>query len=96
LLANGTLASPYGGEADYANTAAAVLGLVAAGQGRAAVLRATAALRANAKSFTTHSGGADPGALGLLLMVAQATGGKPTSFGGVNLVADLASSVRAS
>jgi len=94
LGTTGTLSSPYGGEADYANTAAAVLGLVAAGQGRAAVARATGVLKAQASAFTTHSGGPDPGALGLLLMVARATGTAPTSFGGVNLVSSLTASLR--
>jgi len=94
LSATGTLVSPYGTDPDYANTAAAVLGLVGAGQGRAAVVKATTALASSALAFATHSGGPDPGAIGLLLQVAAATGGKPTSFGGVNLVSLLTSSMR--
>jgi hypothetical protein len=94
LAANGTLSSPYGTDADYANTSAAVLGLVGAHRGRAAVARATAALKANALAFTTHSGSADAGALGLLLMVSEATGASPTAFGGVNLVTTLTGSIR--
>lgn len=95
LSTNGTLTSPYGPDADYANTAAAVLGLVGANEGRAAVARATSALKANAPAFTTHSGSADPGALGLLLLVAEATGNQPRSFGGINLVSALTGSIRA-
>jgi hypothetical protein len=94
LRANGTLASPYGTDADYSSTATAVLGLVASGQGRRSVAKATVALKAAAPAYTTHSGSPDPGALGLLLMVAEATGGKPTAFGGVNLVSTLAGSIR--
>jgi len=94
LASTGTLSSPYGSDPDYANTAAAVLGLVGAGQGRAAIAKATAALTAAAPAFATHSGGPDPGAIGLLLQVAAATGGKPSAFGGVNLVSLLSSSMR--
>ena len=94
LARTGTLPSPLGTDPDYSNTAAAVLGLVGAGQGRAAVAKATAALKAAAPAYSTHSGGPDAGALGLLLMVAEATGSSPTSFGGVNLVSSLAGSIR--
>ncbi len=94
LATTGTLASPFGSDPDYANTAAAVLALVGANRGRAAVGRATAALKASAPAFTTHSGGPDPGALGLLLLVADATGSKAGSFGGVNLVSSLNASIR--
>ena len=87
------LPSYLGSGADYSNTATAVLGLVAAGQGRSAVARATTALKANAASFVTGDG-TSPGAAGLLLMVAKATGGKPTSFGGVDLVSTLNASIR--
>ena len=94
LSSTGTLTSPYGSDPDYANTAAAVLGLVGAGQGRSSVAKGTAALTSAAQGFATHSGGPDPGAIGLLLQVAAATGGKPTAFGGVNLVSLLSSSMR--
>ena len=46
-----------------------------AGQGRAAVAKATTALKASAASFVTGDG-TSPGAAGLLLMVAEATGGE--------------------
>lgn len=96
LRTDGTLASPYGGEADYANTAAAVLGLVGAGQGRAAVAAATTALASAAPTITQRAGSADAGSLGLLLLVADATGRSATAFGGVNLVRSLAGSMRTS
>lgn len=78
---------------DYANTAAGVVGLVAAGTGRAGVAKATTTLKANARSFVTGDG-TNPTAAGLLLMVAEATGSKPTSFGGLNLVSTLNASLR--
>lgn len=94
LAATGTLESAMSaGQPDYANTATAVLGLVAAGQGRAAVARATTALKSAAGTFVT-GGGTSPTAAGLLLLVAEATGGKPTAFGGVDLVATLNASIR--
>jgi hypothetical protein len=92
LLPTGVLSSSTGG-ADYSSTATAVLGLVAAEQGRTAVAKATRALKANATAYVTADG-TSPGAAGLLLMVAEATGAKPTSFGGLNLVRTLNASIR--
>ena len=74
LAPTGALPSSLGSGADYSNTATAVLGLVAAGQGRAAVAKATTTLKANATAFVTGDG-TSPGAAGLLLMVAEATAG---------------------
>jgi Prenyltransferase and squalene oxidase repeat len=93
LAPTGALSSSLGSGPDYSNTATAVLGLVAAGQGRAAVSKATATLKSNATAFVTGDG-TSPGAAGLLLMVAEATGGKATSFGGLNLVRTLNASIR--
>jgi hypothetical protein len=92
IVPTGVLSSSTGG-ADYSTTATAVLGLVAAAQGRAAVAKATRALKSNAQSYVTADG-TSPGAAGLLLMVAEATGAKPTSFGGLNLVRTLNASIR--
>ncbi len=89
LSRSGVLDSSMGGP-DYASTAYAVLGLSLAREGRAAIARGTAALKANAGTYASGS----PGAAGLLLMVAEATGARPTSFGGVNLVTTLSSSMR--
>ncbi|MCX6433767.1 MAG: hypothetical protein NTX29_13660 [Actinobacteria bacterium] len=92
LATTGTLTSALSaGQPDYANTATAVLGLVAAGQGRASVAKALSALKSNAAEFTA---GGNPTATGLLLLVAQATGGKPSAFGGLNLVNALNASIR--
>jgi hypothetical protein len=93
LAPTGVLPSSLGSGADYSNTATAVLGLVAAGQGRAAVAKATTALKANATAYVTGDG-TSPGAAGLLLMVAEATGAKPTAFGGLDLVRTLNASIR--
>ncbi len=93
LARTGALPSSLGSGADYSNTATAVLGLVAAGQGRTAVAKATATLKSNATAFVTGDG-TSPGAAGLLLMVAEATGGKATSFGGLDLVRTLNASIR--
>ncbi len=92
LSSTGLLPSSLGG-IDYSSTAMAVLGLTEARQGRASIRKATAALKASADEFVTGNG-TNPGAAGLLLMVAEATGSKPTAFGGVNLVSTLASSIR--
>lgn len=93
LAPTGTLASSLGSGTDFSTTATAVLGLVAAGQGRTAVAKATSTLKTNAKAFVTGDG-TNPGGAGLLLMVAEATGGKATSFGGLNLVRTLNASIR--
>jgi hypothetical protein len=92
LLPTGVLSSSTGG-ADYSSTATAVLGLVAAERGRTAVAKATRALKANAPAYVTADG-TSPGAAGLLLMVAEATGSKATSFGGLDLVRTLNASIR--
>jgi len=94
LRANGHLMSPYGSGPDYTNTGWAVLGLVAARQGRTAVARATADLKSAAKAETRNADGPVPGDLGLFLLVAEATGSSPTNFGGVNLISALAGSIR--
>lgn len=93
LAPTGTLPSSFGSGTDLSSTATAVLGLVAADQGRTAVAKATTALKTNATAFVTGDG-TSPGAAGLLLMVAEATGGKATSFGGLNLVRTLNASIR--
>ena len=92
LSSSGLLPSSMGGP-DYASTAYAVLGLSLAGEGRGAVSAGTKALKSSAREYVTGDG-VNPGAAGLLLMVADATGSKPTSFGGVNLLASLSGSIR--
>jgi hypothetical protein len=94
LRPSGVLPSAFGSGPDYSTTATATLGLVGAGQGRAAVTRAAQALQANAAGYVGTGAAANPGNAGLLLLVADAVGVKPTSFGGVNLVATLSSTLR--
>jgi hypothetical protein len=92
LSSSGALPSSMGGP-DYTSTAYAVLGLSLAREGRSAIAAGTKALKVGARDYVTGSG-VNPGAAGLLLMVAEATGSKPTSFGGVNLLSALAGSIR--
>lgn len=93
LKATGILDSAYGGP-DYTATAFAVLALTEAGKGRASIQKGTAALKSKAADYVTPEAGTNPGAAGLLLMVAEASGSKPTDFGGVNLLQVLRSSLR--
>lgn len=92
LADTGILQSAMGG-ADYASTAYAILGLSMAREGRNSIAAGVTALKSAAREYVTGSG-VNPGAAGLLLMVAEATGSKPTSFGGVNLLTTLAGSIR--
>jgi hypothetical protein len=93
LSGTGLLTSSTG-TTDYADTATAILDLVAAGKGRAAIAKATAALKAAAPTIVNDPKGVNPDEAGLLLMVAAATGTKPAAFGGVNLVQALAGTLR--
>ena len=93
LAAKGVLDSSIGG-ADYTSTSMAVLALATARQGRTAIAKGIRTLKANAQSWATPSTGTSPGATGLLLMVAEVAGTKPTNFGGLNLVTTLNNSLR--
>lgn len=88
------LPSSFGTGPDETSTAFAVLALVSAGKGRAGVAVARSALAGSARDYTSGEAGADPAAIGLLLMVAKATGANPKDFGGVNLVRLLQGSER--
>ena len=92
LMATGMLPSSLGTGDDSNATATAVVDLSRARTGRAAVVKATAALQANAAAFT--SGASSTTARGILLQVARITGSNPRSFGGVNLVSTLTASMR--
>ena len=94
ITKNGVLTSDFGTGADYGSTARSVIGLNAMGLGKAAVARGSKALQANARDYALPKGVADPGALGLLLLTAEATGADTKSYGGVNLVRTLSSSIR--
>lgn len=93
LSSTGVLESSMGGP-DYTATANAVLGLSSARQGRAAIVKGTKALKEAAQTYVVTGNGVNPGAAGLLLMVAEATGDKATSFGGLNLVTTLNGAMR--
>lgn len=93
LRATGVLPSAYGGP-DYTSTATAVIVLAEARQGRASIAKGLSALKSNAAAYATPAAGTSPGATGLLLMVAEATGAKPTAFGGIDLVRTLNASIR--
>lgn len=93
LKASGILDSAYGGP-DYTATSFAVLALTEARKGRASIARGTAALKAKAADYVTPEAGTNPGAAGLMLMVAEVTGSNPTDFGGVNLLRVLRGSLR--
>ncbi|MFM8351292.1 MAG: prenyltransferase/squalene oxidase repeat-containing protein [Actinomycetales bacterium] len=88
------LPSAFGTGPDHTSTAFGLLALVSAGKGRAGVTAAGRALSDSAVDYTKGSTGADPAAIGLLLMVAKASGADPNDFGGVNLVRLLLSSER--
>ena len=93
LKISGILDSAFGGP-DYTATAFAVIALSEAGKGRASIAKGTTALKANAADYATPQAVTNPGATGLLLMVADVSGTKPTNFGGVNLLSTLRSSLR--
>lgn len=90
---NGKL--PYGGGypgTDFAGASAATLALANAGAGRKAVKTTTRFLEDSATEWITANGDDAPGALAMLILVADATGDNPRNFGGVNLVKRLAKS----
>jgi hypothetical protein len=94
ITAKGSLTSDLGTGQDLGSTARAVVGLSELGVGRAAVRTGTRTLIAGARDYALKGGVANPGAIGLLLMVAEVTGTPPRTFGGVNLVSALTGSMR--
>ncbi len=92
-LTNGLMHNPnFGGFDDYGLTADTVFALRAVGGHPADVRRARNALADHVNDYTAGStasgdpGGRYAGSTAKLLVLAQTTGGDPTSFGGVNLV----------
>jgi hypothetical protein len=86
---------PYGGGypgTDFAGASAATLALANAGAGRKAVKTTARFLEDSATEWITANGDDAPGALAMLILVADATGDNPRDFGGVNLVKRLAKS----
>ncbi len=77
------------GVANLSATANAILALAAARVDLAQALDALAYLATNLTSYITVDGANGPGPLSLLILDTEALGQDPTTFGGVNLVADL-------
>lgn len=80
--------------ADANTTAWAVLGLVGAKQGAAQVRQATKAIAGKASQTARKDGVVQPAAAAMLALVAEATDGSATRFGGVNPVALITGSIR--
>lgn len=91
---DGALTSDFGSGADYTSTGWALLGLTAFGTGSSAVPTALATLQDNVRSYAYADNEVVPGAVGLLLLVAEATDSNPRDFGGVNLVRALSRSLQ--
>jgi hypothetical protein len=94
IMESGAIPSSFGSGPDLTSTGFAVLGLNAAGVGREAVARGTRALVAGAPTYARSEGAAVPGAIGVLLLVAEATGRDARAFGGVDLLTALNGSLR--
>lgn len=85
--------SGFGGN-DYGSTSAAVVGLGKTQLGRQGINTAVAALKRDARDWISTDDGDSVGAAGWLLMVAEASGENPRSFGGVNLIQTITGSIR--
>lgn len=86
-------ALPYGGGypgTDHVGSAQAALALAQAGAGRKALKATVKSLRKNAQTWITANGDDSPGALAMLILVADATGNSPKDFGDMNLLSRLA------
>lgn len=78
------------------NTAQSALALAAAGTEEGTFDAAMAWLEANAEAYVSPGANDDPAALGYLLLLTDAAGADPTSFGGLDLVARLGATLGAS
>ncbi len=93
LRANGgLLPASSGGGSDISASAGAVIALAAAKYQPGVVSSSLSALKGQAKAYTEN--GTNPGATGTLLLTAGRTNSSPTSFGGVNLIRGLNSSMQ--
>jgi hypothetical protein len=90
----GAIPSSLGSGTDWTSTANAVIDLVAAGTGGAAVTAALSALEAGVTSYVGKPGAYAPGSLATLILAAHAAGADPTAFGGLDLVTALATTER--
>lgn len=91
---DGAIPSDFGSGPDLSSTGWALLGLTALGRGSSAVQSGLATLQDEATEYAISDGEAVPAALGLLLLVSEATDTSARNFGGVNLVTALRSSIR--
>jgi hypothetical protein len=96
LQANdGALPSAFGEGKDLSSTAWAVIGLSTAGVGGAASAQAMSALRTSAKGYLLDSAGTPVvGRLALTTLAATSQGVNPRRFGGLDLIAQLQSTLR--
>lgn len=94
LMQSGALPGDFGGAPDYSSTARAVVAMSEMGVGKAAVRTGLRTLQSQVRNYAIPDGVAQPGPLGLLILVADATGTSPASFGGVNLIRSLTVSMR--
>lgn len=94
VMPTGVIPGDFGGSPDYSSTARAVIAMSELGVGKAAVNKGLQALKRNARAYALPDGVAQPGALGLLMLTADATDSSLTSFGGINLTRTLTASMR--
>jgi hypothetical protein len=94
ITAKGLLTSDFGTGTDVGSTARAIIGLTSLQVGAGAVTKGTAAVKQAARGYALPNGQANPGGLGLLLMVSEVTDSSPRTFGGVNLIRALQRSER--
>jgi hypothetical protein len=94
VASNGAIPSSLGSGTDWTSTANAVIDLVAAGTGSAAIGAALTALEANTSAYVGKARSYAPGSLATLILAAHAAGAAPTAFGGLDLVTALASTER--
>ena len=94
LLTAGKLTSAMNPAGDDQSTATAILDLVSGSVAKSAVARGLATLQRDAAEYTVNAGVERPASLGMLLLVAHATGSSATNFGGINLLATLKSTLQ--
>ena len=96
---SGAVPSAYGSGPDVGSTANAVTALAAAGYARTAVKAGLRTLKQNSSTYLVSPSqagpaAADPGALGYYILAVRAAGKNPRSFGGLNLVSMLKSTMQ--
>jgi hypothetical protein len=86
---SGAVIDAYSGKESPAETAAAILALVAAGEGANQVTAAVHWLERHFGPYVAVAGVDDPGRLGLVILAAVAAGARPAAFGGHRAANDL-------